>query len=896
MRPERSDTPELANGGREALAEYRALLKSVREAYHDAGRHMELGRFYLKLGHKARAYSAFRAAKALEPRLTEAYTALGRLYTEDGDLESARQSYLQLLAFAPELASIHLELGRVYRGLGDLPRAVTALGTAVRLEPDLVDAYRILAEIALEQDELDRALSYLNHLKALSPQDAEVFRLAAAAQAKRGARDRAILELKQALVLDPSNAAARHDLARHWLAEGLAKPALEALGPRLAPEIEDAEAQVLAVRAAMAMNELTEAEAMAVRLMRAFPGDARGPLFRARLAAERQDLAEAGPLYRRAADLTPGDPGPLLELAEFRTRAGDTAGARALYRELGQVHGKDARIRVLEARLEAAGGDLAAARARYDEALALDADNPATLRERARVLLREGAYDAALADLDRARELDPDGGGTDQDMALLREHESYREAFRLHGEASEALRRGDYPAARGHLKAIVGLFPDNPRWLAELADAARVMGDGPEALTRLSELLAKTPEDRSAQRTRADLCYRTERFDEAGKAYEQLVGTDPEDVGARLRVLRVLRHRLVARTLPKDAFSALEVAYREQLEAPARKDLAHLELAYLHMGMGSHLFEPKIWVSAAETHLGSIGASAPVEVSARLPLARLELARLRGEPEAVEAATDDWVRRAPGLADAAHAQLLILEARGKPRAGRMRAAEHAKNFPDDGRIVRAWMRFLRAEAEGQPELVAGLAERIRVLQREAADEPTRAERFLRLGFAQLYLSPPERASEAQGLASAAFKKAADLDPTSPWPWWGAVLAAAESALAPRASHAALERALAAARAACRRFPKSPWLLYEAARLALADRDPVVQAEGRRTLERCLLQGERPFAPAHARMGQLCEAGGDQLGAFHHYLQVFEEPEGLGEDAPVLARLRKLGTP
>jgi hypothetical protein len=71
---------------------------------------------------------------------------------------------------------------------------------------------------------------------------------------------------------------------------------------------------------------------------------------------------------------------------------------------------------------------------------------------------------------------------------------------------------------------------------------------------------------------------------------------------------------------------------------------------------------------------------------------------------------------------------------------------------------------------------------------------------------------------------------------------------------------------------------------------------VLRSEGRRALERCLLQGERPFAPAHRLLGQLCEAGGDSLGAFHHYLQVFEEPEGLAEDAPVLARLRSLGTP
>jgi hypothetical protein len=102
----------------------------------------------------------------------------------------------------------------------------------------------------------------------------------------------------------------------------------------------------------------------------------------------------------------------------------------------------------------------------------------------------------------------------------------------------------------------------------------------------------------------------------------------------------------------------------------------------------------------------------------------------------------------------------------------MRATEHARNFADDGRIVRAWMRCVRAEAEGQPELLGTLVERVRTLQREAADEPTRAERFLRLGFAHLYLTPREAASEAQGLAAAAFKKAADLDPANPWPWWG----------------------------------------------------------------------------------------------------------------------------
>lgn len=890
------DESELPAGSGQLLSEYRTLIQAARGDALNPQRHLQLGRFYLRIGHRTRAYSALRAAKALQPKGAAAYRLLGQMYREDQDLEAARDTYLQLLSYEPGAAEGHLELGKVYQHLEDLPRAVTALADAVRLDPNLAEAYEILAELALASGEHERALTYLNHLKGLTPRSARVFRLTAGAHRRSGQVDRAVLDLKHALGLSPQDPEVRLELAGIYLEEGLPGQALEALEPLLGPESPTASALLAASRARQALGDVDQAEALVVRFERSFATDPAGPLARARMRRQREDLEGAEAAYRRADQLAPDDPAALLELGELLGAKGKHEKARELYLEMAARFPDNRRIPLELGRTEARRNDLSAALAAYARVLELDPAHAVALRERARIFLQDGRFDDAIRDLDKALEVDPHGSSEEADLELVREHKSFRKAFELHGEVVRALARADFQAARGQLEEILALVPDNPRWLSDLADVCRITGAYDEALRRLGDLAALDETEVAARRSRADLLYRLGRYDEAGKAYEELVDRNAEDLSSRLRVLRTLRHRLIDRSVSPDSFQALEGAYREDLADRISLPRTRLELAHLHMGMGSHLFEPKIWVSAVETHLQAL-ETAPLSTLERIALlrARLELARLSDDKVALEAAAEEWVRAAPDDPDAAHVHLLVFEHLGRPRAGRTQAQIYARRFASDGRFPDLWLRFLNAELAGQPDTERLRAEHLRDLQREAATQPGSAAAALELGFAHLHLSAPETRLDGLSLASAAFKKAADLDGDNPWPWWGGVRTVAAGIEASRGSRAARSRALGAARAAVRRFPRDPWLLFELGRLGLGDpEDVLARKEGREALTRCLVQGPRPFAAAQVQLGRGAEAEGDRHAAYHHYLAAFEEPEGVAFDDELLTRLRALG--
>lgn len=893
--PAALDESELPAGNSQLLGEYRSLLSQARAEPRNPQHHLELGRFYLRIGHRSRAYSALRAAKALQPRFLPAYRLLGRIYREDEDLESARDTYLQILGFEPRSAEIHLELGRIYHDLEDSARAVSSLGDAVRLDPSLADAYELLAEIALASGETDRAMGYLNHLKGLTPSNPRIFMLTANAHLDSGQQDRAVLDLKHAMSLVPDAPEARLRLAEIYQEGGLPQQALEVLEPLLGEQPE-AQALLLASRAYAESRENDQAEAQLVRFQELFPENPEGPLMRARMRRSRNDLEGASAAYRKAAELLEGTPEPLLELGALLVEKEHFEEARKLFLELSKRFPENRKAPLELARVEFSRGDLSASLAAYARVLEIDPHHTVALRERARIFLHDGRFEDAIQDLDQALEIDPEGSSREADLELVREQRSFRQAFELHGEVVRSLSRSDFQAARSQLEEIVELVPDNPRWVADLADVCKILGDFEAALKYLETLAALDESDLAPRRARAELLYRLDRFDEAGRAFEELVELAEEDLPSRIRVLRSLRHRLAERTVSPDSFQALEEAYRENLGERSQQNQTRLELAHLHLGMGSHLFAPKIWVSAVETHLQALEtASLSDQERSYLVRARLELARLIEDKLALEAAAEEWVNVAADDPEAAFVHLLVLRSLERPKAGRTQAQTYVRRFPADGRFYDLWLRFLREELDALPNGETLRIEQLQDFQREAAGEPDSPYAAMQLGFAHLHLSTPSDRLASLSLASAAFKKAADLAPDNPWPWWGGVRTVAAGIEAARGARAARTRALGAARAALRRFPRDPHLLLELGRLGIGDEEDVVQQkEGRDALLRCLIQGPHPLAEARALLGQLAEAHGDRAAAYHHYLKVFEEPDGVERDSELLERLRSLG--
>lgn len=437
---------------------------------------------------------------------------LGRLERVAGNLPAAGQAYDRALKFAPNDGQLWVDIGRLRYAGGEQLQAVEAADHALALDPGNPRTLEFRAQLIRDQYGLTAALPWFEAGLNRKPDDIALLGEYAATLGELGRARDMLKATRRMLQLDPGNAralylqavlaarAGKMDLARSLLGRTgdsiAAVPAamllrgaleLEAGNPNLAIDVLD---RLVRMQPANGPARLLLARAAAVagdrsQMFAAFPDDtAASPYLLTLQGRAQEDVGKrdlAAPLLTHAAETLRSDLAPIGERGDLGILTADWAetpgriGAGVPYVRKLLGSGNQALAGDIAEKLRAANPGSADAQAIAGDVRLLQND-PVSAIERYRIAARVRVTSDLVARM--ALALDRAGQGAEAD-AFVESHlaasPTDRHLVRL--AAARAVRRGDWPRARGLLEYLAPAMLRDPALLGELAQARLRTGD-----------------------------------------------------------------------------------------------------------------------------------------------------------------------------------------------------------------------------------------------------------------------------------------------------------------------------------------------------------------------------------------------------------------------------------
>ncbi|MBI3894119.1 MAG: tetratricopeptide repeat protein [Candidatus Wallbacteria bacterium] len=873
------------------LTGYRALLRRVRQEYSDPTSHLELARFLIKHDRISRAFSSLRVARALQPRRVETHFLIGWIHQREGKLVEAKQSYRQILQIDPEDPRAHYQLGCLLEQEGGDDEALRCFRKVISLDPGHVEAHWHLTRMTRKQGDHPRSLKHLQTLRELESGNALVPHEMGLCYRALGVPDKAILCLQTALRMQPEQLPSKLALASIFL-DGKALPqALELLEEVIAKWPRTPDAYLLLARLHQAAGKTPQALADLLQFQKIFPLDHRGCFEMGHLYCLQGEFELAEKELTRALEMAPDGVEIYAELSRVYEQLGakDKAIRHALlrcerfaadpasYERVAEVY---ERFEMLPEAIEA-----------VTKALALAPADEKLFCRRARLQIEAGNYNEAVLDFQRARELDPNCPDAKLDTELIAGHKTVRKAFELYSRGREAADRGDYQQALSIYRQVLQLVPDNVSWLRDMLDVFVSLGQFRDASRVLDSLQRLTPDDAVLHRRAALFHYQMGAYEIAFRLFEQAVGLDASDVTSRIYVIRSLGHRFLDQGVTPDRYPALLGAYEENLGRAKDPDLARLELGHFHLSVGRHVTKGSQWRQLAHENLEQVGEHSSHQVTAWKLRGLHELALLEGggrerldiAQRLADSASGDPANVVSYLEALLEQSSLLTDDFG--RASGLTEAHVANGY------VRALkMRLWRRTAADGPDCRTVLRKELRRLQRSVSEEPEGFLGFLDLGLALRYLSGAAEWFECARKSDIAFGKAAGLDTSSAWPWWGLM----KNASGPPGAEVKPDRVRLGALGfkALRRHSAEPLLHLEAGLAFIDSTDPQETETGLRELT-CATVLSPELSAAHLALARHYRRLGQPQAAQHHYLRVLECLAGAKHASEAQAELSRL---
>jgi putative PEP-CTERM system TPR-repeat lipoprotein len=470
----------------------------------------------------AQAIIQYRNALQQDPRFGEARLKLAQTYEQQGDLLNAMREYVRAADALPNDAATQVKAASYLLLSSQFEDARARAQSALALDPKHVQAHLVLGHALAGLKDLDGALKQLEDALRLDPTSVAAQTAVGGVQLAKGRREAAEAAFRRAVALDPQSPSVHLALANYlWSVERFSE-AEQAMRQALALSPES----ILAHRALATLLISTARAAEAEPHLKAIAD---------------QDETPAGSLKLAIADYyivmdRPDDALKVLEPLSKKTEAAGAAGPRI------------AAIRYVSGRKDEAHRIV-------DATLAAQPQNVLALLVRARFKYAEGNLDEALAAASAAAKADPQSVQARYLMGnVLRAKRQIPEAI---AAFNEVLKINPRAAAAQLQLASLNLQHGQANTALQLAtDAARQLGDNPQAQLTLVQALVANKQLEQAQRTVTNLqkahpgvaavqaavgAVAMARRDAAGarRAFTRAVEIDPQNVDAVAGLVRL---------------------------------------------------------------------------------------------------------------------------------------------------------------------------------------------------------------------------------------------------------------------------------------------------------------------------------------------------------------------
>jgi tetratricopeptide (TPR) repeat protein len=393
------------------------------------------------------------------PQNSEGFVQLARVLRWDEKYAEAAEAYRRGLVVRPRDAEIHLELAQVYSYMRDYPHSLDEYRIALSLDPESVEAKKGVVRALIWNGETEPARRELAELQRTHADDPEVGAIQQQLEYFEMNRARAespaqVEEYLRAQVdKNPKNAAARLELADHYIARG------------------EFPAGIKELRASLELRP--DQDDLRLKL--------------GRVLSWNREYPEAVGLYRGWLASHPDDQTVRLELARVLSWSNDYDTSVAEYQEILKKNPDDTAARLEMSRVLSWAKQYGPAHEGFDEVLSQDPKNYDALLGKGRVYSYQSRWSESLKAYDAALSVKP------------LEPEAVRD------RAQALLWSGNAAAARPILAKLHAEDPTDAALLISLASAENAMARPDRALSLLDEAERLEPTNADATALRKQI-------------------------------------------------------------------------------------------------------------------------------------------------------------------------------------------------------------------------------------------------------------------------------------------------------------------------------------------------------------------------------------------------------
>jgi tetratricopeptide (TPR) repeat protein len=693
------------------------------------------GKIFELLGRTEDAFKAWRQALKIDPTDLDSALQSARLLYETGRRQKALEILERLRSRAHQHPNILLKIAEIRLGLGDFPSAQEDLSLYRKLAGETLDMYLLLGKAMLSQDFFDGAIRHYREGLARYPTDPNMLLGLGKALLGTGDRGQALLELERAFQNSPNQIEILIELGRLYNNLGLTDKAEEIFDQIRQQPVRDGDVFLTIAR-----------------------------IYQARSLPERA-LEE----LERAQKLSPHHPDIIRMLGEVYESKRDFSRAQQEYeRYLEGIPTADWALQGVIRTAIALGDDTRVSKAQKS-LLQSGQETPDLWCDLGETLIRLQKFVEAGKAFEAAAKLDPTCVRAYQAPELIKIEKARAQGTKLVSEARDAVTRKLWHTAMEKLERALDLVPREVAWTRLLAEVNLKIG----AITRAAERLSRVRAARSDDFWVGYQLARVYEFEEKHQLAIELLSSvmkdHPAEFEGHLALLRMKRSQIQGERFERDMITSMVRNLQAELtRLPKNNPLPQLleALTLFIFGMGSR-FQGEA-LKRAEEIFEEILYRFPDHQWAHRGLSLVF--RSRGDfkkgahhlQEVVKLSSD------PG---ALFALARLNENFQNFSEARKYYVSLRNLFPENGLYRRRTIEMTARELE--PGRKDDLVDLIARLQEQARTEASPMWTFHDLAWAQSMMA--RRSPQREEWAKRAFltwNKAATQPETTPWIFWG----------------------------------------------------------------------------------------------------------------------------
>jgi tetratricopeptide (TPR) repeat protein len=545
-------------------------------------KYLAQGQNYMKKGQYGDAAIEFRNALRIDPRFVDAYYQLAQANLAQHNWNAGYASLVKAIELDPTRLDARLDRGRLYLAARQFGDAESEANYVLKQQPSDVNAYQILGAALMGEQKPDQALAAFAKVAEFRPNDPSSYINMALIEISLRRLGEAEQNLKRAVAVDPKSVQAYTDLAGFYRLQNRLPEAQAILQQGTANTPNATPLYIEWASMLTAQGKSDEAETVLAQLRKALPNSSDAAMAIGDFYFDRKQTDRALVEYRRGLSADPKNLNIKKRMQDLYLTTGQMALASDLDKELMKDAPKDVFVRIDHGRLligqqnsqdainflqgvvaDAADspqahfylamafwqhGELGQTHGALMDALKASQGFPPALQALARLSLEQGnSLDAQTYAQEVVQRAPADPNARLLFAETLARQGKLRPAeeqvviasrlapneSRIHGNLAQIYSaEKKWPEAQKEFDLALQIDPHNTTALAQLADFLKARNQSSQALARVQQYVAASPNDANGHLILGLVNLESKNFSTSQTEFERAIQIDPNNIQA----------------------------------------------------------------------------------------------------------------------------------------------------------------------------------------------------------------------------------------------------------------------------------------------------------------------------------------------------------------------------